>query len=40
MRESETGIGGDGAIKGCRRAWVERQHKIAALDVGVLRHRR
>jgi len=35
--QGETGIGGDGALKGLDRAGVERQQQIAALNVGVAR---
>ena len=37
MGQGETGIGGDGAVKGLDRAGIEGQRQIAALDVGVPR---
>ena len=39
MGQGEAGIGGDGAVKGLDRAGVERQQKVASLDVGVARDR-
>ena len=35
MRQRETGVGGDGAIERRDRAGVERQHEVAALEIGV-----
>lgn len=37
MGQGETGVGGDGAVKGLDRARVEGQRQIAALDIGVAR---
>src|SRR5271163_2951262 len=37
MRQGETGVGCDRAVKGLDRPWVKGQRQFAALDVGVAR---